>query len=78
MKKISQKERIKRLLIKRAGKKSKGITSLEAFREFGITRLSSIIHILRHKENMNIMSCPLTVKNRYGERVTFSLYYLKL
>ncbi len=76
MKKITQKDRIKRILKKRAGTKLKGITSLEAFREFGITRLSSIIHILRHKEDMNVLSSPLSVKNRYGEKVTFALYYL--
>lgn len=33
---------------------NEGITSWEAFMEYGITRLSSIIHRLRHNKGMNI------------------------
>lgn len=35
---------------------NKSITSWEAIQEYRITRLSSIIYILRHKENLNITS----------------------
>ena len=53
------------------------ITSLEAIKEYGITRLGSVIHILRRKENYNILSKNETSKNRYGRKVTYSRYYFK-
>ena len=49
------------------------ITSLEAFRDYGITRLSSIIHTLR-SEGYSIVSNPVTRSNRFGNAVTFSRY----
>lgn len=57
--------------------KTGSITSLEAIKEYGITRLGSIIHILRRKENYNILSKNETSKNRYGRKVTYSRYYFK-
>jgi hypothetical protein len=53
-----------------------GITSREAFTEWGITRLSSIIHNLRHNEFLEIETEDITSKNRFGHPVTFAKYKL--
>ena len=55
-------------------KKHKGITSMEAFEMFGITRLSAVIFELRRK--YEIYSERTEGKNRYGEKVWFSTYKL--
>ena len=52
------------------------ITSLDAFRDLGNTRLSASIWILRHDDLLDIKSINETVKNRYGDKVTYSRYYL--
>lgn len=52
------------------------ITSLEAFKELGITRLSARIHTLRHKRGFNILAKSETFKNRFGEPVRYYRYYL--
>lgn len=52
------------------------ITSLDAFRDLGNTRLSASIWILRHDDLLDIRSINETVKNRYGDKVTYSRYYL--
>lgn len=52
------------------------ITSWEAFMEYGITRLSAIIFVLRHDENMAIETSTVTKKNRYGNIVNFAKYSL--
>ena len=49
------------------------ITSLEAIQEYGATRLSSIIYDLR-KDGWNIISKPVTKKNRFGNSVTIAEY----
>tara|TARA_R110000751_G_scaffold238307_3_gene339162 strand:- start:2191 stop:2466 length:276 start_codon:yes stop_codon:yes gene_type:complete len=49
------------------------ITSIEAFSDYGITRLSSIIHTLR-KEGYEIVSIPITTTNRFGNSVNYSRY----
>lgn len=51
------------------------ITSWQAFIEYGITRLSACIFILRQK-GFNIISHNVTSKNRYGNSTTFSRYIL--
>lgn len=57
--------------------KEKGhITSLEAFREYGITRLSAVIFNLR-QDGYNICSDRASRKNRYGKMVTFAKYTLR-
>lgn len=57
--------------------KEKGhITSLEAFREYGLTRLSAIIFNLR-KDGYNITSDKVGRKNRYGKMVYFAKYILE-
>ena len=53
------------------------ITSLEAIKEYGITRLASIIHSLR-AEGYAIASLPFSLVNRYGNSVTLANYkYIK-
>lgn len=55
-------------------KKHRGITSMQAFEMFGITRLSAVIFELRRK--YEIASERTEGKNRYGEKVWFSTYRL--
>lgn len=50
------------------------LTSWEAFMEYGITRLSAIIYVLRHDEGWDIETKSITRKNRYGNPVTFAKY----
>lgn len=50
------------------------ITSLEAFRDLGITRLSGVIFDLRKLYPIN--SITEKSRNRYGEETSYSRYYL--
>lgn len=53
----------------------KKITSLEAINRYGITRLSARIFEL--KQGGFVFDCkPVTVKNRYGEKVRVTEYTL--
>jgi len=52
------------------------ITSWEAIKEYGATRLSAIIHNLRHKHGMNIVSEDMLVTNRYERQVSIVKYKL--
>ena len=52
------------------------ITSLDAFRDLGITRLSARIHELRESGVEFDMSRE-KAKNRYGENVSYNRYSLK-
>lgn len=52
------------------------ITSLDAFRDLGNTRLSASIWLLRHEDGLDIESINETSKNRYGDKVTYARYYL--
>lgn len=52
------------------------ITSLDAFRDLGVTRLSARIYELRNR-NIDIVSTLITNKNRYGEHCTYAKYFLK-
>lgn len=56
-------------------KENKSITSLEAIKEFGVTRLSAIIFNLR--KNHNIITQYETSKNRYGDSVSYARYILE-
>lgn len=49
------------------------ITQLETYQEFGYTRLPSLIHRLR-TEGYNIITTNETVKNKYGQTVTYARY----
>ncbi len=50
------------------------ISSLEAFQDLGITRLSAVIHTLRHKKGYEIKSDREIGKNRYNEPVRYARY----
>jgi hypothetical protein len=54
--------------------KFKNITSWEAFKEYGITRLSHYIYRLRKEENWSIETMNITETNRYGNLVTYAKY----
>lgn len=49
------------------------ITSWEAIKEYGCTRLSAYIYLLR-KDGYIIENENVTTKNRYGDAVTFAKY----
>lgn len=53
------------------------ITSLEAIKEYNITRLADKIYQLR-KERYNISSTLKKFTNRYGNSSSFSIYKLEL
>lgn len=53
------------------------ITSYEAFRLYGATRLSAIIHTLRHKEGYNIVSHYKRVTTRNGFQTNIAVYKLE-
>lgn len=52
------------------------ITSMEAYTQYGITRLSGRIHDLR-KEGKNIISVRERSRNRYGRMVVYDRYVLR-
>lgn len=58
-------------------KENGSITSWEAIKEFGATRLSAIIYNLRYKEGLNIISKNVNGKNRYGDPVSYARYFLE-
>lgn len=70
MAKMTQKEMVYKYL-----KEHDGITSLEAYEAFGITRLASVIFKLR-QDGHPISSESLKVKNRYGVECTVANYAL--
>lgn len=74
MKKITQYDRVLQHL--QLNRKN-GITSLQAFREYGITRLSAVIYDLR-RDGYEIKSDFVARKNRYGEIVHFAKYTLEV
>lgn len=52
-----------------------GLTSWEAIKEYGCTRLSAVIYILK-KKGYNIAKETVYSRNRYGNPVHFARYYL--
>jgi ribosomal protein S8 len=67
MGKVTQKQRILEHL-----KKHGEITSWEAIKEYGCTRLAAVIATL--KNDYSIVSEPKTVTNRFGDKVTVAKY----
>ncbi len=51
------------------------LTSLEAIREYGITRLSDKVYKLR-KQGLKIDTLPTHRVNRFGNPVTYATYIL--
>lgn len=52
------------------------ITSWESFSEYGITRLSAVVYLLR-KDGYNITGEFKSTKNRYGDPTSFIEYKLQ-
>lgn len=52
------------------------ITSIEAFSNYGVTRLSAVIFLLR-KDGYDIDSEPIHITNRFGGKCTFAKYILR-
>lgn len=52
------------------------ITTWEAIKEYGVTRLSAIIYNLRYKYNMNIVNQTIDFIDRYGTSSSFVKYIL--
>lgn len=52
------------------------ITSWEAIKEYGATRLSAIIYNLRYKYNLNIVTEKVEFTDRYGSKSSFGKYVL--
>ena len=53
----------------------KSISSWEAIKEYGVTRLSSVIFNLKD-EGYDIETEKKTTKNRFGNSVTYAIYKL--
>lgn len=52
------------------------ITSMEAIKLFGDTRLSATIYVLRHKRGYDILSKPEKVTTKHGRKTSVSRYIL--
>jgi hypothetical protein len=52
------------------------ISSMEAFKLFGATRLSAIIYNLRHEYGLNIVNETVKIKDRYNNTCLFDYYIL--
>jgi len=53
------------------------ITTWEAIKEYGATRLSAIIYNLRYHYNMNIINEKIEFIDRYGRKSSYVNYVLK-
>lgn len=53
------------------------ITTWEAIKEYGATRLSAIIYNLRHNYDMNIISKDIYFTDRYGTESNYVMYVLE-
>lgn len=53
------------------------ITSWEAIKEYGATRLSAIIYNLRKKYDLNITTEIVEFKDRYGNDASYGKYILR-
>lgn len=53
------------------------ITSWEAIKEYGVTRLSAVIWVLRHKRNLIIKSERIEFVDRFGDKGHFVNYILE-
>ena len=52
------------------------ITSWEAIKEYGATRLSAIIYNLRYKYNLNIETEYVDFTDRFGNKARYGKYNL--
>ena len=67
---MTQIERVQRHL-----EENRNITSLQAFNDYGVTRLADIIYKLRRR-GMNIDTITIPVMNRYGDTCYVAMYEL--
>lgn len=51
------------------------ISSFDAFREFGITRLSAVIYDLR-KLGYDVVTETKETTNRFGKKIYYGVYYI--
>lgn len=58
-------------------RRHKKITSLEAIKRYGATRLSGIIYILKNRYGFVINTEIKIVKNRYGHNSPIAIYHLE-
>lgn len=58
-------------------KREGSITSWEAIRDYGATRLSAIIYNLRHKYNLDIDNEWIDFTDRFGSKAKYVKYNLK-
>lgn len=72
---MSSEYRQKNLVLKYI-KENGSITSQEAWKEFGITRLSSVIHTMR-KSGINIITITEESLNRYGLPCRYARYIIR-
>lgn len=56
-------------------KQNGSISSMEAFKDLGVTRLSAIIFNLK-KNGHKLKSFPERSRNRYGAPIRYSRYFL--
>lgn len=54
----------------------KSVTSYEAFKKYGITRLSSVIFMLRNR-GYNIKTEIIKSKSRYGNESQYAKYWME-
>lgn len=52
------------------------ISTLDAFRDLGITRLSARIHDLKHKDNCKFRKERVYYTDRYGDKRHYDNYFL--
>lgn len=52
------------------------ITSWQAIKEYGATRLSAIIYNLRNKYDLNIITEDVEFTDRYGTKASYGKYIL--
>ena len=62
--------------VKRWLESGKSITSKQAIDEFGCTRLSAVIFVLKNDYQMPIEADKISVKNRNGRWVEVAKYHL--
>ena len=53
------------------------ITSWQAIKDYGATRLSAIIYNLRYKYDLNIITENVEFTDRYGNKASYGKYILK-
>lgn len=69
--KMTHKDRVLKYM-----KDNGGITTLDAIKDLGNTRLSASIWLLRHKDGFDIETKRISVPTRYG-KTKVALYKLK-